>query len=304
MAHVKETISLDSLLNLHEEFRKIYNSYKTFVIAGNHDMILKKDMTMNFTKVFSDCKNVTHINSNYEYFDFKQSNSRLHFVPFNNAEEIIKTIKDAECHRTFKNYLFGHFGVRDFFYQEDGYTDKQDIIEKELFRHFEKVFLGHFHAHQTQDNITFVSSPYQQRFGDDGGKFGFTFLDLETEDFWFEENIHSPRFIQLDLNKENLKYASTLANNFIRFKVDKNIDKQTIFKIKLAIEKTNFEVSFDYNLKRTDTKIVKLENWNNLISKDASQIVSDAIDTLDETEETKTAIKEIILSNDKKTKNA
>lgn len=294
MVHVKENISLDSLIHHHNQFRKIYNSYKTYCIPGNHDMLQKKDTTLNFVKIYEDNCYVVDIQDK-----FKLGNITAHALAYDSQDLLIERIKSID---TKNNLLFGHFGVNGFSYQEDGYTDKQEKITKAILKKFKRVFLGHFHTHQIQDNICYVSSPYQQRFGDDGGSYGFTFYDTDTDEIFFEENIHTPRFIQLDLTKENIIYASGVENSFIKFKVKKNVDKQTLIKIKSLIEKTNIEVSFDYNIKRDDTKIIKLENWDTLISKDADQIISDAVDTLDETDEGKKIIKEIILSNDKKSK--
>jgi DNA repair exonuclease SbcCD nuclease subunit len=297
MVHVKEAISLESLIFTHNQFRKIYKKYPTFCIPGNHDMISKKDMTLNFVKIFQDSAKVIDKVKTFEHDKYV-----ITYLSFDSEENIIERVKNIQIIKGKKNYVFGHFGVQGFYYQEDGYTDKQDKITKSLFKNFDRVLLGHFHSHQTQDNITYVSSPYQQRFGDDGGKYGFTFFDPYKNEIVFEENIHTPKFIKLDLNKENLLIASKLENCFIKFHVKKNLNKQTQFKIKLAIEKNNFDVSFDYNIKREDTKIVKLKNWDNLITKDTDQIIIEAVDTLDETEEGKQIIKDLILVDDKKTK--
>lgn len=297
MVHVKENISLDSLIFTYEQFRKIYTKYETYCIPGNHDMISKKDTTLNFTKIFSDSVTVVDTKQEFSYPDFS-----IWLLGYDSADKIIDRINKIDLNKKKKNFLFGHFGVNGFSYQEDGYTDNQSSITKKLLSKFDRVFLGHFHSHQTQDNITYVSSPYQQRFGDDGGHYGFTFYDTKKDEIIFEPNINTPRFVQMDLTKENLLIANKLRDCFIRFNLNKTLNNQTQFKIKLAIEKNNFEVSWKSNIQRQDTKIVKLENWDNLVSKDADQIIVEAVETLDETKDTKEAIKGIILDAKKNKK--
>ena len=78
--------------------------------------------------------------------------------------------------------------------------DKIDINE---FRGYQHVFSGHIHIRQSNNNFTFIGSPYQMDRNDMGDKKGITILDLATGDIEFVENTYSPTFRKFTIKEED-----------------------------------------------------------------------------------------------------
>ena len=79
-------------------------------------------------------------------------------------------------------------------------ADKIDVDE---FKGYNHVFSGHIHIRQTNNNFTFVGSPYQMDRNDMGDQKGITILDLSSGEMDFSPNKYSPVFRKFAVTKED-----------------------------------------------------------------------------------------------------
>ncbi len=245
------------------------------MLVGNHDSVNKKNNKINLLEVFKSYAKV------YEDYSLVENGKyALHFLPYFDEEQTIKKIKEIKLITNKKNYYFGHCGVNGFKYQIDGYTDPQNNITRDLFEKFDQVILGHFHSYQEMGNIFYVSSPLQSKHGDETGKHGFVFINTDTNEKEFVENIYSPNFITIELNKKNMDKISLLEKHFIRLVVKKKINSDVLsrFKEKLLIK--NYKVDFIFEYKNLDNNLISVEGWDEIVYNDAEDIITSYLDKI------------------------
>ena len=75
-------------------------------------------------------------------------------------------------------------------------------IDVNAFNDYTKVYSGHIHIRQIQNNFEFIGAPYQMDRNDYHDKKGLTILDLETGETKFIENITSPTFKKVKIEED------------------------------------------------------------------------------------------------------
>ena len=75
-------------------------------------------------------------------------------------------------------------------------------IDINHFNDYTKVFSGHIHIRQVQNNFEFIGAPYHMDRNDYDDIKGLTILDLETEETTFVENIVSPTFKRVKIKED------------------------------------------------------------------------------------------------------
>ena len=126
---------------------------RTISLLGNHDLYHKDKRTLNSSKYISKFKNIQLINDQYSEGD-------VCFVPWLIGEEHknMRKIKDK--------YVMGHFELPRFLMNAMVEMPDHGELRREDFGYVDKVFTGHFHKRQTQNNIHYIGNAFPHNFAD------------------------------------------------------------------------------------------------------------------------------------------
>ena len=292
---------IDKILNLGDVFDKRRNiNFKTLTkakeyffqplternlhmttIAGNHDLFYRNSPSISSPDLL--IGNGTHL-----FYKECTAIKNYFFVPWvfyniSSVNDTAELIKSAKC-----KYLFGHLETAEF-----------EIVNNPLpiksFESYDRVFLGHFHNHNTIQNVSYVGSPIAMNWKEATGKHGFYIIDIDndkniiTNEEYFE-NTNSP-YLFLNYNKDLHIGNTDLSDKFVRlvFPHDEEVSFETYQNICKEIRQNNpyqFTIQ-DNRLQKKTTKDKSVQIDHNS-KKSMMDIVSDMIN--DEETKNNTAI--------------
>ncbi len=142
-----------------------------------------------------------------------------------------------------EGYLMGHFEIKGFkmnstFICEHG-TEPDDLRKDNNFKH---IYSGHFHTPSTQENITYLGSPYQQTFHDLGSPRGYYIWDDGGMEFI--EYKSAPKFYLMEAGNLN---TQLIKGNIVRlvFKEDRgSVENQKIIDEIMSFGPIKLQVDF------------------------------------------------------------
>ena len=145
------------------------------------------------------------------------------FIPWineQNKEETYKKIADSKC-----SVAMGHLELNGFEAHRGYIMDHGDSTAP--YRHFEKVFSGHFHRKSTRGNISYLGNPYQIYWNDYRDRRGFHIFDTETLELEYIQNPYEI-YQKIYYNEDNIqsgmfKYHE-FAQSFVKIIVEKKTD--------------------------------------------------------------------------------
>lgn len=166
------------------------------IIVGNHDLWNKGSNDVNSVRLFNYVNNV-HVYT--ETDTLLIGGKKLVLMPWVEKRiEMIKSIKENPG-----DYLFCHSDLNGCRMHLNSVAHRNaDKIDVEEFGGYKHVFSGHIHIRQTNNNFTFVGSPYQMDRNDLGDQKGITILDLSTGEMDFSPNKYSPVFRKFSVAQE------------------------------------------------------------------------------------------------------
>ena len=152
----------------------------------------------------------------------------------------------------------------------------QNGMDPLVFKHFTKVFTGHYHMKSNQDNIYYLGNPYQLYWNDYGCKRGFHIFDTETLKTTFYRNPFDTFYKLYYNNGVTLPDQRELEGSFV----------------KLIVEEKSDYAKFDYKVKQlqdmglADLKIVEnlgveIENGVVMETEDTMTLLDSYIDEID-----------------------
>lgn len=168
-------------------------------IVGNHDAVFRDTLTPNaIVENLSDYNNI-QVFSEPSYFNLGglgEPECNMLMVPWickDNHDSCIGRIQESKA-----KYCMGHFEIKGATMQA-GQSCK-DGLSVGGFKHFDKVFSGHFHSRGRvgDSNIEYVGTPYQMCWADYADPKGFHILDsldgslefIQSEMFMFHKFIY------------------------------------------------------------------------------------------------------------------
>lgn len=272
--HVKNQIELDALSDSIDFVRKYTKIYLHRFLVGNHDRITYENNVKNFTKIFASDADVIE---DYKYIDYDEN--RFHFMPYFEDHIIKEKLNNIKYSKN--NYLFGHFAFKGFNY-DSGHEDiKSELSPEDINKKIKHTFSGHYHEHQSKNNVTYISSPMQHTFGDSLDKHGFIFIDSDSpQNFEFIENDKFPKFMTFELNKTSLKKIKELKSTFLRIIIKKDISSKILDDLKLELLENNHAVKYVHELETKDEKFGIIENWDQISYVDNQQILDEYVDKI------------------------
>lgn len=109
--------------------------------------------------------------------------------------------------------LFGHLELINFEMTANNYVRSGD--DHRLFRHFERVFTGHYHKPSTRDNVTYLGAPYEMTWADYGDARGFHIFCPDTLELEFIPNSHN-LFMKIHFGRDDAPPASEASGRYVR----------------------------------------------------------------------------------------
>jgi DNA repair exonuclease SbcCD nuclease subunit len=205
-------------------------SINLWLLIGNHDMWFHDKWDISSVLPFSALPNVTVIN---KACTLEINGKEIDFLPYvRDPIEYLTHLEMAAKQRKGLKILVGHLAVHgaelntlyhtlaDVVLEHDG-----DMVRvgPELFKAWDKVFLGHYHGAQEIENIEYIGSPLQLTFGEAFQEKHVIIYNLKTGDQEYVINEFSPK--HLILSEEEV-HKHEVENNFVRLNVEnrKSID--------------------------------------------------------------------------------
>ena len=229
-------VSLDNeVQNIFDKyFNSILESFE--IVTGNHDVYYNNRNDISSLEMLKNIIPSLHITDEPDYSEVY----KMTFLPWlneNNAEKFNEFLSKPN------KYCFGHLEINGFEMMR-GILAK-DSLEVSSFRHFDRVFSGHYHLTQDKGNITYVGSVFQNDFGDYGDIKRFFVLD-QVKDEIEEVKIPFIFFDKIIINNEK-----DIDDCKIESYKDKNI--QVVLNILSSIKRENFiskisEILTNYNV--------------------------------------------------------
>jgi DNA repair exonuclease SbcCD nuclease subunit len=177
--HIKQAICIGDVfesrksqpllcLKTFEKILIMFNEAKIHLIclSGNHDKTNYQSED-SFLDPFQNWPNFKLIRK-YEFID--DNYGRFHFIPYFDEETTyLSYLNRVDYLKDGKNYLFTHIGI-DGVINNDG-NNVYNPVKKDLFKGFDKVFIGHFHNQsKVGKNIFYIGSIMPKDFGEDNNK--------------------------------------------------------------------------------------------------------------------------------------
>lgn len=211
-------------------FKHCDGSINLWLLLGNHDMWFHDKWDISSVLPFSALPNVTVIN---KACTLEINGKEIDFLPYvRNPIEHLQEFEKSTKQRKGLKLLIGHLAIHgaelntlyhtlaDVVLEHDGDMVK---VGPELFKAWDKVFLGHYHGAQEIENIEYVGSLLQLTFGEAFQEKHVIVYDLKTGKQEYIINDFSPKHLILS---EGEIHKHDIENNFVRLNVEnrKSID--------------------------------------------------------------------------------
>jgi DNA repair exonuclease SbcCD nuclease subunit len=155
---------------------------KVYTLLGNHDIAFKNTLEINSTGLLlNEYENIEYYDS-FETVEF--DGVKIDVVPWicdDNEQEIFSAMKQSTA-----QICFGHFEIAGFEMDKGNVCDHG--LDKKILSKYDIVLSGHFHHKSTNDNITYVGTPYEMTWSDHNDQKGFHIFDTNTREMTFVKN--------------------------------------------------------------------------------------------------------------------
>jgi DNA repair exonuclease SbcCD nuclease subunit len=213
-------------VDIFEELSNIFSD-GVYVIAGNHDLWGKSSNKINSLKSIKWIPNVSVFE---DPVTLKLMDKNFFLMPWrkdHNAES--ETLEYIEPH----DVLCCHAYIRGL--KLNKYVNVESGAEIDKFKKFTRVYSGHIHYAQKQDNITMLGSPYELTRSDMDNQKSITLLDLSDMNEIVYPNTFSPRFKKFYFNDILESTPDELEPKFRNNFVDVMIDPVMALKAPLSM---------------------------------------------------------------------
>lgn len=210
------------------------------IIVGNHDLYNKGSNDINSLRLFN---HVDNINIYTKTKTIEVDGKKLVIMPW--VEKRLDMITEIDSNPG--DYLFCHSDLNGCRMHLNSVAhrnaDKIDVI---AFKKYKHVFSGHIHIRQSNENFTFIGSPYQMDRNDMGDQKGITILDLSTDKILFHKNNHSPVFRKFPIvNEDDIERLDEIRDtkDYIDLLISNNLlvsNRKLRRKLEIMLEKGNF----------------------------------------------------------------
>jgi DNA repair exonuclease SbcCD nuclease subunit len=254
-------IPIDVLNTVERIMVEISEILPVHMIVGNHDIFNKSTNDVNSPKAL---RWVPNINVYEETTLLEVGGKELVMMPW-----VEKRLDQSNLLKRFSgaDYLFCHSDLNGCRMHLNSVAWKNsNKIDVEDFSGYGHCYSGHIHIRQENKNFTFIGAPYQMDRNDVGDIKGVYILDIETGTEEFIENTLSPRFIKLEILKEEDIYkleSADTSKNYIDLSISNSLlinNRKVRRNIEIILEKGNFaKVEYINDIVKEDVKEDELE---------------------------------------------
>jgi len=221
--HVRESTNVriqSSSLNiakaLCEKFKR-----GVHVILGNHDVYYKDQNDIHSLVGFD------QIFDNFQVYESPEilniNNHKFLMLPWTDSTD---RFRETISKQQKADFLICHADIKGAKLSKT--TKLEHGVEYNELNNYKRVYSGHIHIRQDQDNVLYVGTPYQMDRGDIGNVKGFYVLDISESGVSerFIENQTSPRFIKYNIHDLLELGLNEIENKFRNNFVDVYIDHE------------------------------------------------------------------------------
>ncbi len=143
-------------------------------VVGNHTAYYKNTNKVNACELLLREYDNIHVVTEYEELNI--GGLDIAFVPWvnmENEEDTYKKLGKSKC-----RVVMGHLELNGFL--ANAHHVMEHGQDKGIYQRFEKVYSGHYHHRNSQDNIHYLGNPYEIYWNDHGDVRGFHIFDTET----------------------------------------------------------------------------------------------------------------------------
>lgn len=226
--HSRESINVRIQNDSMEIFEKLSKIFKRgiFIILGNHDVYYKDSNQVNSVRHLRHLSENIHVFESPEILTINNTENWL-MLPWvedtktlgNYVADYAQMCKRIVCHADIKGLKFNRW------------TKVEHGLEITALSQYDRVYSGHIHHRQEQDNILYTGTPYQMDRGDRGNTKGYYIIDAKDNyKETFVENQDSPNYVKydicelLDMNINQLHQL--LTNNFVDVMIEINLSNK------------------------------------------------------------------------------
>lgn len=204
------------------------------ITIGNHDLFHRDSRKVFSTLMF---KHIPNIYLVPEPTVMELKHGSVLFAPFLFADEYPGLVKHSGV-----GVWWGHFEFKGFIIS--GYNSKMEHgPEHTDFSGPKRIFSGHFHKRQIQDNIVYIGNTFPMDFSDAGDfNRGMAVYDYKHDELEFNDWADCPKYVKAKLSAFLDETASIPANSRVRC----IIDVPLTYEESIAVKQT---LMVDYNLR-------------------------------------------------------
>lgn len=250
--HDRQKIQIIAYHSAFEIFKE-YPDLNIRLLLGNHDLWFYDKWDINSVIPLGALPNVEVLEKPCTR---EVCGLNIDFLPF--THDPIPVIADSFKEKS--DVLCGHVALDDATLNalyntksEVSVENEKDVVrvDKEVFRGWKRVFLGHYHCAQKLDWIEYVGSPLELSFNEAFQPKHLVLLDPETLKCEYVENTFSPRHLIIRYDEIN---SNNLQNNFVQIQVE-NIESSDIIDMRKSIVENSQVQSLEFKeLKTRDIK--------------------------------------------------
>ena len=237
----RTSIPIITLNKVEKILKKLSEILPIHMIVGNHDLFNKGTNEVNSVRLFSYLSENIHVYESTHVLNF--NDKKLILMPW--VEKRIDMIKEIKSHTG--DYLFCHSDLNGCRMHLNSVAHRNpDKIDVDEFKSFRKVFSGHVHIRQINENFEFIGSLYQMDRNDMGDQKGITILDVDSGEITFEVNRFSPVFKKFRVtNEQDVERLDELKDtkDYVDLAISNNLlisNRKLRRKLEVMLEKGNF----------------------------------------------------------------
>jgi DNA repair exonuclease SbcCD nuclease subunit len=266
----RKFINFNSLYQSKEYFfdKLVQHNITMYALVGNHDIAYKNTLEVNSPELL--LKEYSNIIITKDFQTYIIDDIPIDCVPWlcdDNEQEIFQKMKDSKS-----QICFGHFEIAGF--EMDRGNVCNEGIDKASLSKYDVVLSGHFHHKSTNDNITYVGTPYEMTWADYQDAKGFHIFDTSTREMEFVRNPYS-MFVKLtyDDTKQDFEWWKgcdfvSMKNTYVKVVV---INKQNPYLFDNVIDNL-------YKVGVSDISIV--EDFTDTALENDQELIDQAEDTM------------------------
>jgi len=236
-------------------------------VVGNHTAYYKNTNEINACELLLREYDNIHVVSEYEELNI--GGLDIAFVPWvnkDNEDSTYKKLGKSKC-----RVVMGHLELNGFL--ANAHHVMEHGQDKGIYKRFERVYSGHYHHRNSQENIHYLGNPYEIYWNDCGDVRGFHIFDTETLEHTPVNNPYR-LFYNVYYDDTNYKlfnateYKDKIVKVIVKQKTDqkqfeKFIDKLSAIGVQelKIVENFNIQGNDDFEVEETENTISILNRY-------------------------------------------